>query len=254
MKKKVLVLVKAEPAPSSRYGACVCTAGITDEGEFIRLYPVPYYTFCDDKKKFRKYDWIEVECQKSKKDNRRESYKIDPDSIKVLGHIDTRNNWCERNKLVLPKLSKNINEIKESGASIGLIKPSKVLDFKYEYLQDSSELTGKDFKETLQTVFDTEKGVTKKIPHIEKMDKHYTYTFECEGENTTHNIMCEDWELYQSSRKWIDTYGTESQVWNKIHDKFFTKFTTENDLYFFMGTHWKYKTWIIIGIYYPPKK
>lgn len=35
MKKKVLVLVKAEPAPSSRYGACVCTAGITDEGEFI---------------------------------------------------------------------------------------------------------------------------------------------------------------------------------------------------------------------------
>ena len=37
-KKRVLILVKAEPSPSRKYGSTVCTAGVTDNGEFIRLY------------------------------------------------------------------------------------------------------------------------------------------------------------------------------------------------------------------------
>ncbi len=55
-RKRVLILVKAEPSPSRKYGSTVCTAGITEDGEFIRLYPIPFSLFCDRERKFSKYD------------------------------------------------------------------------------------------------------------------------------------------------------------------------------------------------------
>lgn len=253
MIRKVLVVVKAEPVKSMKYGACVCTAGITDHGDFIRLYPVPYWVFSDPTKRFRKYDWIEVDCNPSDEDDRPESNKIDPDSIKIVGHIDTDDFWAERNRIVLPKCSKNIKDIKQSGASIGLIKPSELLDFKFKYLSKDDEPIKKEYGKSFQMIFDLESGGTKILPDIKKMDRHYTYSFKCDEEETQHNIMCEDWELYQSSREWLKTYGTEEKVWEKIYQKYFDDFSKKNDLYFFMGTHNVFKTWMIIGVYYPLK-
>ena len=44
-KKKILVTVKAYPEKSKRHGQVVCTIGITEEGEWIRLYPMPFESF-----------------------------------------------------------------------------------------------------------------------------------------------------------------------------------------------------------------
>jgi len=75
--KKVLITVKAYPEYSRRHGEIACIAGITDEGDFIRLYPVPFEYF-RGRKKIPKYSWIEVQCQKAEKEmlQRKESYKI----------------------------------------------------------------------------------------------------------------------------------------------------------------------------------
>jgi hypothetical protein len=48
--------------------------------------------------------------------------------------------------------------------------------------------------------------------------------------------MCEDWELYQSSRNWIKTYGTDEKVWEKLHEKYYETFTKENDLHFILSS------------------
>jgi hypothetical protein len=37
--KRVLVVVKTYPTPAWRGGEVVCTAGITEHGEWIRLFP-----------------------------------------------------------------------------------------------------------------------------------------------------------------------------------------------------------------------
>lgn len=39
-KLKVLITVKTYPIPSKRYDELVCTAGVTERGDFIRLYPI----------------------------------------------------------------------------------------------------------------------------------------------------------------------------------------------------------------------
>jgi len=41
-KREILILVKTYPIPSKNYLETVCTAGVTDIGEWIRLYPVSY--------------------------------------------------------------------------------------------------------------------------------------------------------------------------------------------------------------------
>ena len=38
---KILITVTTYPLPSRSYDELVCTAGITEDGKWIRIYPVP---------------------------------------------------------------------------------------------------------------------------------------------------------------------------------------------------------------------
>ena len=79
----------------------MCTAGITEEGEWIRLFPIPF-RFLDDPKQFRKYDWIEAKVMKARSDPRAESYIVDVDSIQVVDKIKTDKAWGARRAIVGP--------------------------------------------------------------------------------------------------------------------------------------------------------
>jgi len=39
---KVLITVKAYPKPSGKYEELVCTAGLLNGNDWIRIYPVPF--------------------------------------------------------------------------------------------------------------------------------------------------------------------------------------------------------------------
>ena len=47
---KVLITVKAYPKPSGKYDELVCTAGLLDGKDWIRIYPVPF-RLLDDREK-----------------------------------------------------------------------------------------------------------------------------------------------------------------------------------------------------------
>ncbi len=136
-KKKILITVKTYPVPSKKYDELVCTAGITEDGEWIRLYPVefrklPYAS------RYKKYDLIEAKVEKRTEDFRKESFKP-AGHFEFIRHIDTKNNWAERKALILNKVKvyTNIKElIKDSKSqnfiSLILFKPTVVLNFIYE--------------------------------------------------------------------------------------------------------------------------
>jgi len=92
----------------------------------------------------------------------------------------------------------------------------------------------------------------KRIPKLPNLPHDFRYTFTCDGGTRTHDMICEDWELFESDRRWREKYPTEEERWQKIHDKFYTEFK-ETDLHFVMGMHSQYPTWMIIGVYRPPK-
>lgn len=85
-KTKVLITVMTYPHPSETHQELVCTAGITEAGEWVRLYPIDY-RYRPTNQQFRKYQWIEIGLADhgAGNDNRRESRNPDLESIRLLG-------------------------------------------------------------------------------------------------------------------------------------------------------------------------
>src|SRR3990172_8108103 len=107
-KTKVLITVKTYPIPSAKYDELVCTAGLLESGDFIRLYPINFRELPQNQQ-FRKYQWIEVDVQKHiGSDVRKESYKPNCDTIGVLGEPIPANpgNWSKRSKIVLKNVAR----------------------------------------------------------------------------------------------------------------------------------------------------
>lgn len=102
IKTNVLITVMTYPHPSKGYQELICTAGITEQGEWIRLYPIDY-RYRPRKQQFRKYQWIEVELlhQPFNNDRRKESRKPILETIRILGEpLSTKNGWRERRQII----------------------------------------------------------------------------------------------------------------------------------------------------------
>lgn len=273
-KKKVLVITRAAPEISKKYGQTICTAGITDEGELIRIYPVSFNKIYQKEYDFHKFDWVEVECEKPNHDRRKESYQlIKGSTIKVVDSslrekVKGRVPWQLRSEIISPLCSSGIQELKdrqeEDNTSLGIIRVGELLDFYQERNLTDQE---KESVKCFQMVFDTKRQSSRtnstdgtdpylqmsKMPQINPTPHVFKYRFRCGNckEGHVHNMTCEDWELFEAYRTW--DYPTEEVKWEKIKDRFFTKFVNDADLHFILGTHFRWKKWMIIGLYYPPK-
>lgn len=246
-----MLTVKAYPTESKKYGSTVCAAGITEDGEWIRLYPIPYDLFFEGENRFPKYCWIEVECKKDDKDilRRKESHKVKKGSIRLIDDSLTVRpiDWKKRNELVLAMQSRSIEELRgkweEDRTSLGLIRPKVVSDLVFKRKQSESEST------VQLDLFEEEASI------VTPMDVVIRYAFTCADKTCTgHKIMCEDWELGEAWRKWKRRYGDGNVLEAIIRKEFFDDKVNKRDLYFYMGMYYIHPAWLIIGLYYPPKK
>ena len=58
-KHRVLIVVRTYPVPAQKGIEVSCTAAITADGNWMRLFPVPY-RFLEEDRRFKKYQWIDV--------------------------------------------------------------------------------------------------------------------------------------------------------------------------------------------------
>lgn len=136
MKTKVLITVKTYPTLSVAYQELVCTAGIREDGTWVRIYPIPFRKL-DYEKHYSKYQWITLDLVKNTKDPRPESHKaLNYGKIELGPKIGTEGGeWKERRKVVLKKIYNDmgvlIAEAKDKGirTSLAVFKPSEILGF-----------------------------------------------------------------------------------------------------------------------------
>jgi hypothetical protein len=257
MNTKLLITVKTYPTLTTNYEESVCTAGITEEGTWIRINPIQFRKL-EYSNRYKKYDWIEIDIIKNKTDFRSESYcpiSLNTE-IKIIGHIDTKNKWEERKKYVLKNLYYDLNALiseakdKSKLTSLATFKPSKILNFKItEY--DNKEWNQDKIKKLQQTkLFENQIEPVRKIPY------KFIYEFE-DAKGKVSRMMIEDWEigaLYWNSLKRRN--GNIELALNDVRNKYYNEFVSKNELYFFLGTtrihHFKPNPFIIIGLFYPP--
>jgi hypothetical protein len=66
--------------------------------------------------------------------------------------------------------------------------------------------------------------------------------------------MIEDWELGVLFLKEVENKGSEEAAVESVRNKFLSELCqTDNDTRFYMGTRWPFNTWMVLGVFYPPK-
>jgi hypothetical protein len=253
IKKRVLVAVRTYPVPSAKSIEASCTGGITDDQRWIRLFPVPY-RLMDEDRRFKKWQWIDVDTIKATNDPRPESFKINPDSIVIGETVDTKNGWYQRRKLIEPLRRSSMcqihRELDERGApTLGIFKPFQIKRLLIEPTE-RPQWTESELNALRQdTLF-------QKAPEqpLEKLPFDFRYEFRCgDVDCKGHTMMCTDWEMGQSYRRWRQEYGDK---WMEaFRQRYEAEMIQKNDTHFFVGTlHQHPKNWIIVGLFYPPPK
>ncbi|MBD3638334.1 MAG: hypothetical protein HUJ25_13360 [Crocinitomicaceae bacterium] len=261
-KKKILITVKTYPNISTRYEELVCTAGFDEDGNWYRIYPVPYRRLPYGQQ-YSKYDWIELDLVKNTKDFRKESYRpkdIDVDEpIKKLGKITSAGNWAQRKAVVLDKarLYTNLDELiaeakSDERISLAVFKPSVILDFTYKEEAEREWPQNKLALFNQQNLF--EEASSRKTKIVKKLPYKFKYLFEDDSGKQSH-LMIEDWEVGALYWKEWRKYGDEKEACESVKQKFFNELT-KKDLYFFLGTtfinHMRAPNpFVIIGVFYP---
>lgn len=248
MKERLLVLAKACPEISSKYESLVCVAGITDKGEWRRIYPIPWKVFWKTSSTyFKKKTWIEYELQDNKpSDHRPESRKIKFETIKMLREASFK----EIQKNLNERLS-TIEDIESKGAkvqSIGVLKPLEILDFSPTTNQHYESLLNRSSQLNL---------FGKKAIHLDIPKYKYRYIFKDDKDGRIHEMLCEDWEVGELHRKCEEyriqgKYKNEEEVQEKVRQKFL-ELSKNSNSYFIVGSHFRFPTFMIVGLIYPKK-
>ncbi len=250
--KRVLITVKAYPNPSKTYGETVCCAGIDVETlQWVRLYPVPFRDL-DSSQKFKKYTIISVQCWKAPDDHRVESYKINMNSIEPLSHLDTKQKWESRKKIVVPTVSSSFCSIltdTEKNKSLGIFKPRDI-GFSWQKATLENEAKREACYAQL-SFFDTKKGAIEQIPF------DFYYQFKCGGcpDCPGHRLSIIDWEIGQAYRDWRYKYKSQELLLQKIRERWLDRICSEeNDVYFYVGNMKRFRDhFMVLGVFYPQK-
>ncbi len=262
-KIKVLITVKTYPAISGKYDELVCTAGFTEDGKWIRIYPIPFRKKAYEQQ-YRKYEWVELDLVKNTSDFRPESYRpysIDSE-IKILDHIDTSGNWARRKEIVLNKVYHNLSELiaeakdKEKCTSLAVFKPTLIKDFVAKEVDREW-----DEKKIIKLKAQREQGNLFEHPEdpfavVNKLPYKFTYVLE-DNEGKESKMMIEDWEIGALFWNMLRRYeGNEAKAVADVKKKYFNDFAKTKDLYLFLGTsqihHYvSHNPFMIIGTFYP---
>ena len=260
-RKRVLITVTTYPLPSNKYQELVCTAGFTENGKWIRIYPIPLSYLVNNR--YRKYDWIEIDLSRREisKDFRPESFNPvnnNLSDIVKVGSIDTKGHWAERKKVCLKKvytnLEKLISEAKNPSyyTSLATFKPTRITDFKI--IPDDRDWKPEWKASMEQYCLFTEDPDFERLG-IKKVPYKFKYVFEDDsGKSST--MMIEDWEIGQLYWNCLKSYGTVEEAVKKVREKYFDTLAKKRDTYLFLGTS---LTWhkrgrnpfMIIGVFYP---
>lgn len=265
-RRRVFITVKTYPTLSKKYDELVCTAGILDDGSWVRVYPLPFRKL-DYENRYKKFQWMELELIKNTDDPRPESYKVvNIETVKLVGEpIGTAQGWLQRKEIVFGSnkiyndLADLIKKANENELSIAVFKATVIHDLIVERVDrewNAESMALLEAKAKQMSLFQSEDELKREFMVVNKLPYKFSYKF-TDSKGKQSKLMIEDWEigmLYWNCLKQVD--GDEQAALDMVRKKYMDEFT-QKDLYLFLGTTRQYHGWaknpfVIIGVFYPP--
>lgn len=267
MNERILITVKTYPTLSQKYGELVCTAGLRENGSWVRLYPIQFCKLDRNQEQYHKYQWLTADINRRSSDPRPESYSPNIETIKLGETIPPTDGWAERCRIVLGNgpvhndMSALIELANANTLSLATYKPSEVLDLCVEKVDrewDSRKVRAADGLYRQGDLFAEDNQLGELFTVVDKLPYRFSYRFK-DKNGKERTLMIEDWEIGALFWNCLrDADGAESIAIDKVKQKYLDTFVTKTDLHLFVGTTKRYHGWasnpfVIIGTFTPPK-
>jgi hypothetical protein len=233
--EELVIIVKAVPQPSKKYGETVCCAGITRQGEWRRLYPIRFRHLKDNA--FARWQWIRCRTARRSTDKRVESRRVSEDSIKPLGSIKA----SERPGFIQPLIRESVSAAVADGLSLTLIRPleSQFSWTRRKPAEVDNERTAYQLAARQQDLFDAELAAIEPCP--------FAFRLRFRDASGWHDHQCEDWETEAGFWNVQRTHG-ETAALNHL-DLEYNERRPARGLVLAMGNMAaRPQTWLLLGI------
>ena len=262
---RILITVTTYPRPSLSYDELVCTAGIREDGSWIRIYPVPFKFLG-----FRKYQWVDLDLipRERTQDFRPESYRprqIDLSDLTIVRRLNTRQNWYERKRACLGTVYTQMASLiaasrKPRNISLAAFRPARIKRLIVE--QDDRQWKESWLDQLKQSDLFTTVEDDAGRPRIPLRKIPYKFKYEFEDESGRQSTMgIEDWEIGALYWNCLDDAGGDEKIAvSRVRQKYEEEFLSVKEITLFLGTtlehHLRRHTnpFTIIGVFYPPRE
>lgn len=262
---RIFIYGMTYPELSSKHIETVCTAGVRETGEPVRLYPIAH-RYLDGASEFHKYQWIEAEIEKNLQDTRPESYLIHSSTIRPLHRVTSATDgWAARSQILFKNKSWQFDSMTSvieahdrTQLSLAVVKPTEICDIEVAERPDDDEYSffekleklrlSREISEAQFTLF--EKSVLPEIKDLHFPKLRFKIVWRCSdsacgGEShKLHRMQVLDWEAAEMQRK----LGIE-----KTQERLLT--ITDHEMYdirFFLGNLFLHpRRFMIGGLWYP---
>lgn len=237
LQEKVVVLVKALPHVGDKYGETVCCAGLTAEGQWRRLYPIPFRMLSEDAR-FQRWDWISYSARHPRTDRRPESRHVQLDKLMVEQPLAKG----ERTRFLNRALESSLPDPVLTGRTLCAIRPKDVAMRAIRKTPDQieSEVEGYQRVVAQKGLFDKELKAFRPCPY------KFVYEFRTSAE-TAHRMTCDDWETSAAFfHRRRETSEEEAVDW--VLSKFGVELPNRG-VVFALGTHSRWpRQWLLVGV------
>ena len=239
----------------------MCTAGLREDGSWVRIYPVAFRRL-EEISRYKLFEWIECTLQRNAKDFRPETYRLlNPSELRRGPRLGTSDAWWERRNSVLRKvkvydrIDTLVQAAKANEMSLAVFKPARVVDFVHEETErdwNPQRLTKMRATVDQTDLFDNN-AWRRTFQVVDKVPYKFHYRFEdITGRSATLQIL--EWQigaLYWNCLK--SSENDESIALAKVRQRYFDDFT-KTDLHFFVGTTLRFQLvapnpWTIVGVF-----
>lgn len=239
VKERILITVRTYPTFSKQYIETVCTGGITEQGEWRRLYPVSL-RYEDEAKQYKTFDVVEVTVRPNT-DGRPESRKPEMGTLKITGHLDT---WPARCQWVNPTICSSLRAMDSAGRTIGPVAVREVKEFIAQPTE--ADWTPEQKEQLKQDLLFGDRLPLEKVP----FDFRLRWI---DQDGDEHDSLVLAWEMYQTWRQYQKLYPDPV---GEMREKFLADyFGPRRRLSLFMGNHSRFRDiWMVCGWFHPPRE
>ena len=243
IEKRALIIGRASPEPSKKHIETVCTGGITEDGQLLRLYPIPL-RYLEPNQKYNLWTWARFDTQKNPSDKRKESFRVRDESITVLSHVQSDSEKFSLLQKAIVRDRETLDEqYHRDWTSMGVIE-IEMIDF-------TAEMQKKDWE--IDKPYIKQFNLYVELKPLEQLPLDMRLKFRCKNNPAckTHVSTLIGWEYMETFRSFRNRYGSGAAAFDQIKHALATRFSDKRkNAFALMGTHHKFGSWMVAQLYF----